>query len=137
MSAVISLNLIQLVSHCASEMNGDELFLKKGGKRFWPTTGKYFPAIEELIPINSEITLQNFGFVDLELCEYDNWFSSSCLGIFRILIARDTKFRNVYECSLIQRGQEFSSYSLHWEIVQRATQKVNTITTGSLVGKVL
>lgn len=135
MSAVISLNLIQLVSHCASEMDGDELFLKRNGVRIWPTTEKYFPARTELIPVKTEITLMNFGFVDFELCDYDNWFSSSCLGIFRVLIDRDTKFRNVYECSLIQKGKEFSSYSLFWEIVQRTNQKTNTIANGTLVGK--
>ena len=121
MSTVISLNLIQLISHCPSEMGGDELFLKLNGKRIWPITEKYFSARTELIPIKSEITLLNFGFVDLELCDYDNWLSSSCLGIFRVLIDRDTSFKNVYESDLIKRGKDFSSYSLLWEIVQRSS----------------
>lgn len=112
------LKLLELEAFLNSESNGDELFIVHNGEKIWPKGKKYFSAKSAtIIPINEELKLRNFGSLNLELWEYDTWFSKSRLGKFKILIGEDLATETIFYCGLSDKGKEFSSYALKWMIV--------------------
>lgn len=101
MDLQLDLKIVSLLSFLSSEVDGDELILKLDKKKIWPIADRYFKTkASTLIPVDTCVSVGTVGWVEMELWEYDNWVSSSCLGKFRIYIDQSTKLRHQYQCSI-------------------------------------
>ena len=118
MKPQILLRLISLIAHHRSEADGDELLIKHDNKRIWPKTEKYFRANDLLIiPVDTNILIKCAGWVYLDLFEYDNFFSGSLLGTFKIYIESSPPLMKKFEASFSSSGNVYANYGLNWEII--------------------
>ena len=107
-----------------SESDGDELFLMYNKKKIWPSQQRFFHTKDNVIPVNTEIELDVFGWIQFELWEYDHWLSSSHLGTFRMFVDETTQIAHPYTCDLINKSKsEYVRYSLHWEVMRQGQQR--------------
>jgi hypothetical protein len=119
-----SLRLTQLFAMQMSEEDGDELFLMHNNKRIWPANERFFHTKDNIIPVNAEIELNEHGWVQFELFEYDHLLSSTHLGTFRMLVDDTTRVSLPYTCDLINKNKsEYAKYSLRWELMLKNQQK--------------
>jgi hypothetical protein len=107
------LSIATINSYYQSERDGDEVFLKLSKKRIWPQKGGYIKMIgESSSRVNHSIEITELGgIIELELWEYDNFFSSSCLGTFKLRI---DETGGPYATDLMLTSKEFAKYMLVW-----------------------
>jgi hypothetical protein len=110
----LKLKLLELNAYHFSESDGDELFIKIGKKRIWPTTTKYKKVKNNPIFIDTALDLTNtLETLKVELWEYDNIFSSECIGEFNL--SPDAK-GGPYIATMVRRSKTYASYALTWEV---------------------
>ena len=111
--------LMSISSYHQSESDGDEIFIKINKKKIWPEKEKY-SNIDEAVPtkINHAIPLTKLeGIIEVELWEYDNIISSSCLGKFPLALSETG---GPYTTDLKLTSKEFAQYSLTWEVIKKS-----------------
>lgn len=111
----MKIKLLELNAYHFSESDGDELFIKIGKKRIWPPTEKFEKVNTKAINLNMSVDLSNpIDRLKLELWEYDNIFSSECIGEFNL--CPDTK-GGPYITTMARRSKTYASYTLTWEVL--------------------
>jgi hypothetical protein len=112
----MKLKLIELNAYHFSESDGDELFLKIGKKRIWPQTSKYQKVLNSSIDLGIALDLTEIkDMLKLELWEYDNIFSSECLGEFKL--QPDTT-GGPFVATMVRKSKNYASYALTWEVIR-------------------
>ena len=100
-----------------TESDGDEIFIKLNGKKIWPQE-RYF-SVGNSIKVKLDCcfdirpTQQTFEF---ELWEYDNIFSSQCIGRFYL---RPDQIGGPFTTDLKETPGNFARYSLDWGVGEK------------------
>jgi hypothetical protein len=107
--------ILSLKSYQQNE-GGDEIFLKLGKKRIWPSQRRFVHLINSPIKINYSIGINRLGeIIELELWEYDNVISRICVGKFMLPI---NELGGPFVSDIRSNTTTFSKYSLLWELRQ-------------------
>ena len=110
--------LLSISSYHQTEEDGDEIFLKINKKKIWPPKERY-QELSGSDPVKIDFTIpisKLEGSIEVELWEYDNFLSSSCLGKF---ILSTTESGGPYNTDLKLSSGEFARYSLSWELLRK------------------
>jgi hypothetical protein len=110
--------ILTIQSYHQSESDGDEIFLKINGKKIWPTNERYI-TLRDAQPgkINHTISIPKLeGAIEVELWEYDNILSSTCLGQFSLVLSESG---GPFNTDLKLTSKEFARYSLAWEVLRQ------------------
>ena len=105
--------------HCylVEEENHDDVFLKYKGKKIWPKRKKQQAIMmDTTTSLGVEIKGINVGQeVEIEIWDYDWLSSNDMLGVFRMLVERET---GAYTTDMIQNTKEttMAKYTLEWEV---------------------
>lgn len=113
--------LISINSFHQTESDGDEIFIKLNNKKIWPEAERY-STVSDSQParLNHTIPLTKLeGTIEVELWEYDNIISSTCLGKFPLHL---TETGGPFNTDLKLTSKEFARYSLTWEVIKKAVK---------------
>lgn len=109
----MKLHITHIQCNVNDEFDGDEIYLRFGGKKIWPE--KLFKGIKtgEILPVNTYIEIPGNKNVCVELWEYDLLTQNDFLGTFDMVA--DQK-GGPFQTSLKLNDQDFlASYLLTWE----------------------
>ena len=98
------------------EIDGDEIYLKYGGKKIWPAGLFKGIKTDETTVIDLELTVSNEQFTTIELWEYDLLSGNDFMGTFDMLVNEEG---GPFQTSLKLKSDSFrASYLLTWEAIQ-------------------
>ena len=106
------LRIISLKCYLRDESDGDEVYLKTEGKKFWPVDAKYVVAKEETTPINLEFIIEKGDIISYELWDHDKLSANDHLGSLILTAEAHGHFQNEFS----KQGNDQSKYALEWEI---------------------
>src|SRR5690242_17909181 len=109
--------LLSINVYHQTESDGDEIFLRLGRKRIWPTKERYrkLRIIDSVINVDLKMDNCRIGDdLEVQLCEYDNLILNRCLGTFKLPL---NSLGGPYTTTMQRSKKYFSSYALVWEVV--------------------
>lgn len=111
---VIKINSVQCVT--PDEVDKDEMYLKKDGKKIWPEGEKYHRVdTGDREIINMELEVSD-GWNEIEVWDFDYASLNDLLGVFKFNVdASPGKYSTSME--LLERNST-ASYLMFWEIVE-------------------
>ncbi len=97
----------------SDESGTDEVFLKLGKGKIWPTDEKYIQMSGSEQPINVDMgEIEEGKLLEIELWDYDTWSPNDKLGVFKMIVdGRGGPFMS----DLIKEDGSGAKYSLEWE----------------------
>ena len=108
----LTFKLLNIECYVAEEKDGDEISIQYRGKKLWPQTGRYQKILNEVVPVNSTIKINQGDWVELELFEHD-WLFKKQIGSFKFLA--DSK-GGPYHTNIKAAENTMVRYSISWSI---------------------
>lgn len=108
------LRILKLFCYRQDEGDGDEIFLKKDGKKFWPGDSKYIKVKEGEYKVAENIEgIAKGTQMTIELWDWDLLTPNDKLGEFTMLVnERGGPFRT----DMKSIDSQEAKYSLEWEV---------------------
>ena len=111
----IRINSIQCVT--PDEIDKDEIFLKKNGRKIWPKDQKYHKIdSSDIVNINLILAVSE-GWNEIEVWDYDFLSLNDKLGIFKF---KADSISGKYSTSMLLHDKKsMANYIMYWEIIEK------------------